>query len=255
MASWIIDRIPEHHTYLEPFFGSGGVFFSKQPSNIETINDRDEDVSNLFEVIRDDPEQLAWLVSMTPYGRVEYLKAFENVSDPDRHQRARAFLVRCWQGHGFRTNEYRVGWKNDIAGREQMYAAYDWYRLPKRILDTADRLKQVQIENQPAIKLIQRYNYDKVFIYVDPPYVIGSRSGQQKQYKHEMTDDDHIKLLKTLVISKAKVMISGYENDIYNEHLKGWNKDDLQQQAEYGGDRHEIIWYNYDHNEQIELEI
>lgn len=58
MADWIIRHMPEHKTYLEPFFGSGAVFFNKQPSGIETINDMDSSIVNLFKVIRDNPEKL-----------------------------------------------------------------------------------------------------------------------------------------------------------------------------------------------------
>ena len=59
LAKWIISYFPEHHSYLEPFFGSGAVLFNKPRSNIETINDLDGNVVNLFEWIRDDPERLA----------------------------------------------------------------------------------------------------------------------------------------------------------------------------------------------------
>lgn len=59
IAGEIVARIPEHHTYLEPFFGSGAVFFSKEPSRIEMINDLDNNVPNLFRCIRDDPDRLA----------------------------------------------------------------------------------------------------------------------------------------------------------------------------------------------------
>ena len=48
LASWIINYFPEHHSYLEPFFGSGAVLFNKRRSDIETINDLDGDVVNLF---------------------------------------------------------------------------------------------------------------------------------------------------------------------------------------------------------------
>lgn len=58
LANWIIGRFPEHHSYLEPFFGSGAVLFTKERSNIETVNDLDGDVVNLFEWIRSDPERL-----------------------------------------------------------------------------------------------------------------------------------------------------------------------------------------------------
>lgn len=35
MAHWIISKFPEHRSYLEPFFGSGAVLFSKPRSDIE----------------------------------------------------------------------------------------------------------------------------------------------------------------------------------------------------------------------------
>ena len=51
-------------------------------------------------------------------------------------------------------------------------------------------------------------------MYIDPPYLLSTRTG--KQYKHEMNDSDHKELLKTIKKSKAKIMISGYENDLYS---------------------------------------
>ena len=40
--------IPEKDPYVEPFFGSGAVLFNKPVSDIETINDLDHDVVNIF---------------------------------------------------------------------------------------------------------------------------------------------------------------------------------------------------------------
>ena len=59
LADWIISYFPEHKSYLEPFFGSGAVLFSKERSNIETVNDLDGDVVNFFSCIQKDPEKLA----------------------------------------------------------------------------------------------------------------------------------------------------------------------------------------------------
>lgn len=125
----LVKNIPDHHTYVEPYFGSGALFFNKQPSDIETINDLDSDVTNLFRCIQMDSEKLARLVMTTPFSREEYDYQFEI---PTRnmcvgpYERAVGFLVKCWQGHGFRTNTYKVGWKNDVQGREKMYALWDW---------------------------------------------------------------------------------------------------------------------------------
>ena len=69
IASWIIRHMPPHHSYLEPYFGSGAVLFNKPRSNIETVNDLDGRVVNLFDWIRKDPERLAHEISWTPYSR------------------------------------------------------------------------------------------------------------------------------------------------------------------------------------------
>ncbi len=58
-------------------------------------------------------------------------------------------------------------------------------KLPAWVLQAAERLKQAQIECMPAKDLIRRFDYENVFMYIDPPYVLSTRTG--KQYKHEMT--------------------------------------------------------------------
>lgn len=253
IARQLANLIPPHHSYLEPFFGSGAVLFSKAPSAIETVNDLDGNVVNLFRCIQQDSERLARLVMTTPYSREEYDKQYSpGNSYASRYQRAAGFLVRCWQGHGFRTNGYKVGWKNDVQGRERAYALWNWYRLPDWIIETAERLRKVQIENRPALEVITRFNYPNVFMYLDPPYLLDVRSG--KQYKHEMTNDDHEELLKTVLQSRAKIMISGYESEMYNGYLQGWRKEFFTSCAEHHGTRQEVVWMNYEYLAQMTLE-
>lgn len=121
MVNKLLPMVPKHHTYVEPYFGSGALFFSKQPSDIETINDMDCDVTNLFSCIRNDSERLARIVMTIPFSRKEYDMQFEVIQEPeDEYIKAANFLIKCWQGHGFRTNGYKVGWKNDVQGRENV---------------------------------------------------------------------------------------------------------------------------------------
>lgn len=142
LARRIDSCFPEHHSYLEPFFGSGAVLFNKPRSNIETVNDIDGNVVNLFRWIRDDPERLAHEIYYTPYSRQEYDIAF--AAEPeDSLAKAVDFYIRLQMGHGFRTNGEKVGWKNDVQGRERAYAAKDWRELPGRILEAAERLRGV----------------------------------------------------------------------------------------------------------------
>lgn len=121
IARSLVDLIPEHHSYVEPYFGSGAVFFSKPYSDIETINDLDSDITNLFRCIQTDSDTLARLVMTTPFSRERYDDAFsaDNQGQESEMQKAVRFLVKCWQGHGFRTNQYKVGWKSDVVGRER----------------------------------------------------------------------------------------------------------------------------------------
>ena len=246
IAPQLVELIPEHHSYVEPFFGSGAVLFNKPVSDIETVNDMDSDVVNLFRCIQKDSERLARLVMTTPFSREEYERQFEGCTSTlyaSNFQRAAGFLIKCWQRHGFRSNGYKVGWKNDVVGREKAYALWNWYRLPDWIIDITERLRKVQIENRPALEVIERFNYSQVFMYLDPPYMLGTRSG--KQYMHEMTDAEHEELLQMILQSRAKIMISGYETDMYNDYLSGWEKKQFSSCAEHGKPRVETVWMNY----------
>ena len=75
IAKWIIKHFPQGYekmVYLEPFVGSGAVFFNKNPGAVETVNDLDSDIVNLFDVLRNHPEELKRVLSLTPYSREEY---------------------------------------------------------------------------------------------------------------------------------------------------------------------------------------
>ena len=152
LAGWIISHFPAHHSYLEPYFGSGAVLFQKPRSRIETVNDLDGDVVNLFEWIKRDPERLAYEIYYTPYARQAYEEAFA-ARPEDSLGQAVNFYIRCNMGHGFRTNGEKVGWKNDVQGRERAYAARDWCEIPERIMEAAERLRGVQIECRSAAEV------------------------------------------------------------------------------------------------------
>lgn len=253
VASWVISHFPEHRSYLEPFFGSGAILFTKERSAIETVNDIDGDVVNLFDWIRSDPEKLAHAIRFTPYARDEYDRAWAaQHTETDSFRRAVNFYIRMMMGHGFRTTGERVGWKNDVQGREAAYAAKCWAKAPEVIIQAAERLRGVQIENRPAVELIRRFNYPNVLIYADPPYMLGTRRGR-KQYRHEMTDDDHMELLEALKAHKGPVIISGYGSDLYNRELKGWHRDEKTSYTQTASRRREILWMNFEPVGQMDM--
>lgn len=241
MAKWIIQQMPDHNVYLEPFFGSGAVLFNKPAARIETVNDIDGNIVNLFKVIREQPTELARAIELTPYSREEYYQAFEsltnNLSDVER---ARVFLVRCWMARGGKTSD-RTGWRHNI-DVATVNALPDWNGLPNTIMDATTRLKGVQIENQDAVTLIERYNKDDCLIYADPPYVLSTRT--KRHYAHEMDNEQHDRLLEALNKHTGYVLLSGYDSELYNDHLKGWSKLTKVATTEAANSKTEVLWLN-----------
>ena len=219
MAQEIVQIMPPHRSYLEPFAGSLAVLFNKPRSAIETVNDIDGDIVNFFRVLRAEPERLAREIDLTPYARAVFDDAHENRGETD-FDRAVRFCIRSRMGHGFKTYQ-KTGFKIDVYARERSYCLNCWNDMPENIRAAAERLKEVQIENRPALELIRRFRHVNVLIYADPPYLLETRSG--KQYRHEMTDADHEALLAALKAHPGPVILSGYHSPMYDSELSGWN--------------------------------
>ncbi|GIN38482.1 DNA adenine methylase [Heyndrickxia oleronia] len=238
MADWIIEHMPNHETYLEPFFGSGAVYFNKPLSAVETINDIDGRLVNMFRVMRDFPNQLAAKVELTPYSRAEYDLSFEVAADPIED--ARRMLARCWFAIGGKTVS-KSGWRCLISSNGPRVVA-DWNKIPDRIKLVSNRLKNTQIECFNALDLIKRYNRPEVLIYADPPYVMDTRTS--KHYQYEMSNDEHCSLLEVLKDHKGPVLLSGYTHELYSEKLKDWTLIKKDSTALGGAKRIESLWIN-----------
>lgn len=253
IAKWIVDHFPdgyERMIYLEPFAGSLAVFFNKAPSSVEVINDLDSEVVNIFRVLRERPDDLERMILLTPYSREEYDLAFEATEDP--MEKARRFMVRTNMGIGSRRCGKSV-WQCRVS-KDPGGSAVKWNTVLREIEPAARRLRGsstnlVHIENCDALELIKRFNKPDVLMYLDPPYLRKIRKSGAL-YAHEMDDAIHAQLLETLSGSSAKIVISGYDNDLYNTHLSEWHKDSTASKA-FVGDTEETIWMNYEPSAQM----
>lgn len=244
LAEWIISHFPTHAHYVEPYFGSGAVFFNKAPAKHEVINDLSGDVVNLFRVIRERGEELAALIEMTPWAREEYELSYQPCEDA--LERARRFVVRVWQAHGGSLTS-KPGWSATpvrvaVTSHGERFRIPFWRHIPARVLAVAGRMSDAEIENKDACTIIRYYAESDVLIYADPPYPLSTRAG--KMYQHEMTDADHVLLLDALDAHPGPVVLSGYHCELYDDRLHHWHVREKQAQAEKGNTRTEVLWLN-----------
>jgi DNA adenine methylase len=242
-SAWIVGHLPAHTRYLEPYAGSAAVFFSKAPVEHEVLGDTNKSLVNLFRVIREHPEELAWLIEMTPWAEDEYAAVerpehYHDTGDPVED--SRRFLVRCWQAHGTKLGS-TCGWRHN-GPRGNAFPVRLWRKLPERLLAVADRLKNAEIRNRPALELITYYRHPDYLIYADPPYPLATRT--YNLYPDEMTDEDHLALLEALDRHPGPAVLSGYGCPLYDERLTHWQRVTAPSIAEYGRARTEVLWLN-----------
>lgn len=219
LAHEIVNLFEPHYHYVEPYFGSGAVFFSKPTSPHELINDMNSQVVNLFRVLRDDTDSLVFALEATPWSREEYDQS--HLTTGNAIEDARRFVTRVWQAHASDLAK-KTGWKNRGSKQPARGMSIRWQRVPAELAVMAARLKDAEIENRPAIEVMKRFSTPDTLIYADPPYLMETRT--QKMYAYEMSADEHLEMLDVLNSHPGPAVISGYENQIYKKHLKRWKQ-------------------------------
>jgi DNA adenine methylase len=246
LAERIVDLLPDHRHYVEPFAGSLAVLLAKPRSQFETVNDLDGHLMTFWRVLRDRGPELSRVCALTPHSRAEHAASYDLDVD-DELERARRIWVRLSQG---RTGMLRrTGWRfyRDAARRTgSMPSTLNAYS--DRVWDAAERLAGVSLECRPALQVISDYGqHESVLLYVDPPY-LGSTRGWGNQYVHEMrSDDEHRALAQVLRACRAAVVVSGYHSPLYDEIYEGWDVVELATTTGNGGAnraRTEVLWSN-----------
>jgi DNA adenine methylase len=124
-----------------------------------------------------------------------------------------------------------------------------WWGCVDRLDAIHRRLRDVLVLNRDGLEVIVEYDRPDALIYCDPPYLPETRTAP-KMYEHEMTDAQHRELLALVTRSRAKVIISGYANPMYDDALAGWSRRELELANHSGGGRKkqrrtEVLWWNF----------
>ena len=246
LAQAIVDLLPAHEHYVEPFAGSLAVLLAKAPARMETVNDLDQDLMTFWRVLRDRPDELAAAAALTPHGKAEF-EASRDLDVPNELERARRVWVLLTQS---RSNTLRMtGWRHyqDPAGSSSSFPRY-LQGYVERMPPAALRLRGVTLECRDALDVIRDYGrHDKVLLYVDPPYLRTSRNSLG--YRCEMGKPaEHEALAEALREAKASVVLSGYDSPLYEDLYAGWDTARLDAWTGNGatgeGDRVEVLWSN-----------
>ena len=251
LAPWIVENLPPHRVYIEPFCGAASVFFRKEPSYGEVLNDLSGDIVNYFRVLQNDRLR-AWLKEMlllTPYSRAEYDLAHEYATDPVEN--ARRLLIRSMMGYhsdSVNSANSKSGFRNDC-NRSYSLPIHNWRDYPLYMDQFAARLRDAVIEQVDAFRLLEKWNKETDYLwYVDPPYPHHTRTRANKhKYVAEMTNDDHRRLVDMLRETAGMVVLSGYQTDLYAPlETDGWKKvcRTMKNTTFQSGERTECLWIN-----------
>jgi DNA adenine methylase len=224
LAKTILQKIPDHRLYGEPFLGGAAIFFAKEPSEVEVINDTNKELINFYQVCRNRFHELSSLVRVTLHSRELHDDAWVIYNKPHLHDEVR----RAWAVWVLSTQSFSSmidgSWGYDKAERTTTNKISN--KREQFTEELAIRLQNAQIECADAVYIIQSRDSKESFFYCDPPYY-NSNCGHYDGYGVE----DFEKLLQALAGIQGKFLLSSYPSDILRRYVKenGWNQWNVEQ--------------------------
>jgi DNA adenine methylase len=222
LATIILGLIPEHRIYCEPFMGGAAVFFAKEPSEVEIINDTNGELINFYEVVQRDFPALEQEIAVSLHSRRQHRQAQAVYNNPDLFDKVK----RAWAVWVLANNSY--GSKPDGSYGYDRTGKNAHKPANKRASFTAgiaERLQHVQIECYDALRVIGSRDMPAAFFYCDPPYV-GANQGHYDGY----TQENFNALPGVLETIKGKFLLSSYRNATLRELIErhGWTSIELR---------------------------
>ncbi|APH22230.1 Dam family site-specific DNA-(adenine-N6)-methyltransferase [Clostridium botulinum] len=206
----IIEMIPKDHIcYVEPFFGAGWVYFGKEPSKVEVINDIDKELVNLFKMIKYHAPEIERLLQYEFSGR-DIFKEYKNytIEYLTEIHRAVRFLYLISQSFASKGTTY--GYKTTGKPAQQIF-------LNDYLLKLRERLKSTFVENLDFKTIIEKYDRSHTFFFCDPPYF------ETTGYGNEFGEKEHLILRDKLKKLKGKSLLTINDHPQVREWYKEFN--------------------------------
>lgn len=246
LAPWILEHLPPHRVYVEPYGGAASVLLRKPRSYSEVYNDLDGEIVSLFRVVRDQGAELIRRLELTPFARAEFAESYEPTTDPI--EQARRTITRSFLGFGSAAASGSKTGFRAASNKSGTTPARDWINFPGTIDSIIGRLRGVVIENKAAELVMRQHDGQDTLHYCDPPYVLDTRSMKnpycKKGYRYEMTDKQHWEFASEVRQLRGMVVVSGYACALYEELFPDWKQVQCKALADGARDRVETLWLN-----------
>lgn len=238
ISAWVISNFPQHKIYTEAYGGAASCLLRKPRCYAEIYNDLNGEMVNLLRVVRDQGPELLRKIQLTPFSRQEMLEAYDHTVDAV--EQARRTIVKANMGYGS-DSIYRASGFRGSVNRAGSTPSHDWASYPEVLQRIIERLQGVVIESMEAIGVLQKYDCPEALHFVDPPYLMDTRTGGHG-YKHELTELDHIALANVLNSLRGRVVLAGYPSSLYEDIYAGWKKTERPAFACCARPRTEVLW-------------
>lgn len=248
MATKLVDLIPDHKIYCEPFSGAASLLFAKprkQVSNqedyLEIINDNLNLIVIFYEQAKTNTEALFNLIDSRLYSEYWHSIGKKIIKNQDNY----SLLEIAWAAYYLLNVSFGGGMRKGFAyGKVKKYPEAFYNKL-LNFKVKCERLKLVTIHNRDALEIIKYYDTPQTFFYIDPPY-INTHHSHYKEYSIE----NYIALINVLKDCKGKILLSGYKNEYVPDNWHYLTYDTichLKKTINSSRDsRREYLWYNYE---------
>ena len=250
MSKQLLQYIPEHLRYFEPFFGGGSMFFRKKKAKWNVLNDIDNDLVNLYLCVLNKFDELSEKIYWYPRSRKLHddfradIKATQEIDIPDTTRASKYYYIvrNAFNNKPLNTFSKDTYWSTQMV---------------EELKQSKEKLNGSTIENLDFAELINRYTMrEGDFVYLDPPYVIADK---KDYYRNRFDNDMHNKLKKVIdniSLNKAKFMLSYDDRGELREMYKDYNI--LTIRTKYSGanpdirgeEKTEILVVNYEVSKQ-----
>jgi DNA adenine methylase len=223
VAQKIIQHMPQHKVYVEPFGGAAHVISQKPQMYHEVYNDIDGELVNFLLVAREHTEKLIHACETLPYSRELYERWKSEEFPPDPFERAVRFfyLNRSGIAKGNGPGTAKTGWRHSTSSSQNPAVGYQ--SACREIEQFAKRMRGVMIEHDDFRTIIKKYDSPDTLFYVDPPYI-----GKEKYYAGGFTEQDHRDLAELLNRIQGKAIVSYYDDPLLLEIYPGWRRETFE---------------------------